>query len=141
MFTKYNILQRPFINNKIFKSIISRNIFNYADPFLLDNQLSDEEKSIKELANNFSKDILLPNIVSSFRNETFDKNILKEMGNIGLLGPTISGYGCAGVNYVSYGLIMREIISLVVEMAVLVAMVVTIEKKFLWFLVLFIISQ
>lgn len=109
MFTKYNILQRPFINNKIFKSIISRNIFNYADPFLLDNQLSDEEKSIKELANNFSKDILLPNIVSSFRNETFDKNILKEMGNVGLLGPTISGYGCAGVNYVSYGLIMREI--------------------------------
>jgi glutaryl-CoA dehydrogenase len=109
MFTKYNILQRPFINNKIFKSIISRNMFSYIDPLFLDNQLSDEEKSIKELANNFSKDILLPNIVSSFRNETFDKNILKEMGNIGLLGPTITGYGCAGVNYVSYGLIMREI--------------------------------
>jgi glutaryl-CoA dehydrogenase len=84
-------------------------MFNYIDPFLLDNQLSDEEKSIKEMANNFSKDILLPNIVSSFRNETFDKNIIKEMGNVGLLGPTITGYGCAGVNYVSYGLIMREI--------------------------------
>lgn len=97
------------MNNKIFKCIISRNMFNYIDPFFLDNQLSDEEKSIKEMANNFSKDILLPNIVSSFRNETFDKNILKEMGNVGLLGPTITGYGCAGVNYVSYGLIMREI--------------------------------
>jgi glutaryl-CoA dehydrogenase len=48
-------------------------------------------------------------VVSSFRNEKFDKNIMKEMGNVGLLGPTISGYGCAGVNYVSYGLIMREI--------------------------------
>jgi glutaryl-CoA dehydrogenase len=48
-------------------------------------------------------------VVSSFRNEKFDKNIMKEMGNIGLLGPTINGYGCAGVNYVSYGLIMREI--------------------------------
>jgi len=48
-------------------------------------------------------------VISSFRNEHFDKNIMKKMGSIGLLGPTINGYGCAGVNYVSYGLIMREI--------------------------------
>jgi glutaryl-CoA dehydrogenase len=97
-------------NNPLkYKKIITRNIFNYKDPFLLENQLNQDEKSIKELAYNFSKDILLPNIVSSFRHETFDKNIIKEMGNFGLLGPTISGYGCADVNYVSYGLIMREI--------------------------------
>ena len=87
----------------------SRSIFSYKDPFLLEKQLTDDEKSIKELAYHFSKNYLLPNVVSSFRNETFDTNIMKEMGNVGLLGPTISGYGCAGVNYVSYGLIMREI--------------------------------
>jgi glutaryl-CoA dehydrogenase len=86
-----------------------RNIFNFKDPFLLDNQLSEDEKSIKDLAYNFSQNILQPNIVSSFRHEKFDKNIIKEMGSFGLLGPTINGYGCAGVNYISYGLIMREI--------------------------------
>jgi glutaryl-CoA dehydrogenase len=90
-------------------SFISRSMFSYKDPFLLEKQLTDDEKSIKDVAYNFSKDYLLPNVVSSFRNEKFDKNIMKEMGNVGLLGPTINGYGCAGVNYVSYGLIMREI--------------------------------
>ncbi len=87
----------------------SKSIFNFKDPFLLENQLKDDEKHIKELAYIFSRDILAPNVVSSFRNEQFDKNIIKEMGNFGLLGPTINGYSCAGVNYVSYGLIMREI--------------------------------
>jgi len=92
-----------------FNRIIKRSLFNYKDAFLFENQLSQDEKSIKELAHKFSRDILQPNIVSSFRNEHFDKNIIKEMGNIGLLGPTITGYKCAGVNYISYGLIMREI--------------------------------
>jgi glutaryl-CoA dehydrogenase len=92
-----------------FRKIIKRSFFNYKDAFLLENQLTSDEKSIKELAYNFSKDILQPNIVSSFRNETFDKNIMKEMGKYGLLGPTINDYGCSGVNYISYGLIMREI--------------------------------
>jgi glutaryl-CoA dehydrogenase len=92
-----------------FNRIIKRSLFNYKDAFLLENQLFQDEKSIKELAQQFSMDILQPNIVSSFRNEHFDKNIMKEMGNVGLLGPTINGYGCAGVNYISYGLIMREI--------------------------------
>jgi len=71
--------------------------------------LTDDEKTIQDVAHHFSKDYLLPKVVSSFRNELFDTNIMKEMGNVGLLGPTIQGYGCAGVNYVSYGLIMREI--------------------------------
>jgi glutaryl-CoA dehydrogenase len=90
-------------------SFISRSIFSYRDPFLLENQLTDDEKSIKELAYKFSKSYLLPNVVSSFRNETFDKKIMREMGDFGLLGSNINGYGCSGVNYVSYGLIMREI--------------------------------
>ena len=92
-----------------FRRIIKRNLFNYKDPFLFETQLTEDEKSIRDLAFNFSKDNLLPNVVSSFRNEKFDKNIMKQMGSVGLLGPTINGYGCAGVNYVSYGLIMREI--------------------------------
>lgn len=100
MLSKYN-------NN--FKRIIKRNIFNYRDAFLLENQLSEDEKFIKDLSYNFSQNVLKPNIVSAFRNEQFDKNIMKEMGKVGLLGPTINGYGCAGVNYISYGLIMREI--------------------------------
>lgn len=100
MLSKYN-------NN--FKRIIKRNIFNYRDAFLLENQLSEDEKFIKDLSYNFSQNVLKPNIVSAFRNEQFDKNIMKEMGKVGLLGPTINGFGCAGANYISYGLIMREI--------------------------------
>ena len=94
---------------KNYNKIVSRNLFDYKDPFLLEKQLTDDEKSIKDLAYNFAKDNLLPNVVQSFRNEKFDKNIMKEMGKLGFLGPTINGYGCAGVNYISYGLIMREI--------------------------------
>lgn len=104
MMIRYNNLKKNYIRN-----LKSRSFFNYKDSFLLEKQLTDDEKSIKDLAYNFSKDNLLPNVVSSFRNENFDKNIMKEMGKVGLLGPTINGYGCAGVNYVSYGLIMREI--------------------------------
>jgi glutaryl-CoA dehydrogenase len=92
-----------------YNKLLKRTLFNYKDAFLLENQLNTEEKTIKNIANIFAKDILLPNVITSFRNETFDKNIIREMGKVGLLGPTIDGYGCAGVNYVSYGLIMREI--------------------------------
>jgi glutaryl-CoA dehydrogenase len=74
-----------------------------------DKLLSCEEKMIQESARNYSQDFLQPRVVDSFRNEKFDKNIFKEMGQIGLLGPTIHGYGCSGINYVSYGLIAREI--------------------------------
>ncbi len=97
-----------FKNHK-FINIIARSMFNYKDPFLLETQLSEDEKSIKDMAHNFAKDTLLPNVIPAFRNERFDKNIMKEMGKVGLLGATINGYGCAGTNYVSYGLIMREI--------------------------------
>ena len=83
--------------------------FNYSDPFLLEDQLSDDEKMIRDTAHDFSQNALLPRVKPAFRNETFDKNIMKEMGAMGLLGPTLSDYGCSGVNYVSYGLIMREI--------------------------------
>jgi len=83
--------------------------FSYSDPFLLESQLTDDEKMIQNTANEFAQNALLPRVKNAFRTETFDKNIMKEMGTIGLLGPTLIGYGCSGVNYVSYGLIMREI--------------------------------
>ena len=86
-----------------------RTLFSHTDAFLLDHQLSNDERAIREMSLDFASTVLLPNIVSSFRNESFDKKIMKQMGNAGLLGPTIEGYGCAGVNAVSYGLIMREI--------------------------------
>ena len=94
---------------KKYNQFICRGFFDYKDPFFLEKQLSDDENSIKNMAHNFSKKYLLPNVVESFRTEKFDKNIMKEMGKVGFLGSTINGYGCAGVNYVSYGLIMREI--------------------------------
>lgn len=96
---------KPLKNSRL----LTRSLFNYKDAFLLENQLSEDEKSIRDVACNFAKARLLPNVVSSFRHERFDKNIMKELGRVGLLGPTINGYGCAGANYVSYGLIMREI--------------------------------
>ena len=92
-----------------FATWLKRGIFNHRDAFLLDSQLSSDEKSVRDMASVFSKNVLQPNIVSSFRHERFDKNIMKEMGKCGLLGPTIHDYGCPGVNYVSYGLVMREI--------------------------------
>ena len=100
---------RPYVFEELCSNDLNRRLFSYKDPFLLEKQLTDNEVSIKDVAHDFSKEYLLPNVVSSFRNETFDKKVMKEMGNVGLLGPTIHGYGCAGVNYVSYGLIMREI--------------------------------
>ena len=98
-----------YFKKGIIRRVISRGLFNHKDPFLLERQLTNDENTIKDVAHIFSKEYLLPSVVSSFRNEKFDKNIMKEMGSVGLLGPTITGYGCAGVNYVSYGLIMREI--------------------------------
>jgi len=83
--------------------------FNYLDPFYLGKQLSSEEIMIQKVAQDYAQQVLSPIVIKSFREEKFDKNIIKEMGEIGLLGSTIKGYGCAGVNYVSYGLIAREI--------------------------------
>ena len=79
------------------------------DPFLLKNQLSEEEKIIKKTTYDYAQKSLLPIITNSFRKEVFDKNVIKDMGSLGLLGCTIDGYGCSSSNYVSYGLIAREI--------------------------------
>ena len=81
----------------------------WSDIFLLKDQLSEEEIMIKETAANYAQDKLMTRVLDNNRNESFDKNIFKEMGAIGLLGSTIKGYNCPGVSYVAYGLIAREI--------------------------------
>ena len=82
---------------------------NTHDILLLEEQLSDEELSIQNTARDYCQSELMPRILEANRNQVFDKDIYKEMGNLGFLGAPIKGYGCAGVNYVSYGLIAREI--------------------------------
>ena len=81
----------------------------WSDIFLLKDQLSEEENMIKETAANYAQDRLMTRVLDNNRNESFDKNIFREMGAIGLLGSTIKGYNCPGVSYVAYGLIAREI--------------------------------
>ena len=79
------------------------------DIFLIEDQLTEEELSIQNTAKDYCKAELMPRILMANRNEVFDKDIYKEMGALGFLGAPIKGYGCSGVNYVSYGLIAREI--------------------------------
>jgi len=83
--------------------------FDWKDPFLLNDQLEADERLIAHSAREFCKNQLAPRIVEANRNESFDRSIFDEMGEMGFLGSTIEGYGCAGVNHVSYGLIAREI--------------------------------
>tara|TARA_B100001250_G_scaffold74899_2_gene61239 strand:+ start:3762 stop:4928 length:1167 start_codon:yes stop_codon:yes gene_type:complete len=82
---------------------------NWDDIFRFDEQLSEEERMIKDNVREYCQKSLMPRILESNRNETFHPEIFKEMGELGILGATIKGYGCAGINYVSYGLITREI--------------------------------
>ena len=82
---------------------------NTYDILLLDDLLTEEELSIQQTARDYCQNHLMPRILEANRNEVFDREIYKEMGELGFLGAPIDGYGCAGVNYVSYGLIAREI--------------------------------
>ncbi|MCG2572657.1 acyl-CoA dehydrogenase [Acinetobacter sp. ME22] len=84
--------------------------FNWQDPFLIEQQLTEEERMIRDAAAAYCQDKLMPRVLEQFRHETTDPRIFREMGELGLLGPTIpEQYGGAGLNYVSYGLIAREI--------------------------------
>ena len=81
----------------------------WQDPFLVEQQLTDEQRMIRDSAAQYAADKLLPRICDAFRNEETDTDIFREMGELGLLGSTIQGYGCPGVDYTAYGLIAREI--------------------------------
>lgn len=82
---------------------------DWEDPFLLDSQLTDEERMIRDSAREYFRGKLFPGIIEANRNHHFDPAIMREMGELGLLGSTIKGYGCAGASHVAYGLIAREI--------------------------------
>ena len=82
---------------------------NWEDPFLLEQQLSDEQRMVRDSARQYAQEKLLPRVREAFRQEDTDLAIFREMGDLGLLGSTIDGYGCPGVDYISYGLIAREV--------------------------------
>ncbi|GAO40147.1 putative glutaryl-CoA dehydrogenase [Sphingomonas changbaiensis NBRC 104936] len=80
------------------------------DPLLLEDQLTDEERAIRDVAHNYAQDKLLPRVIEAFREEKTDRAIFDEMGALGLLGLTLpADYGCAGASYVAYGLVAREV--------------------------------
>ena len=83
--------------------------FQWDDAFLLNDQLSDDERAIVDAAHNFCQEKLQTRVLMAARHETFDRDIMNEFGSMGFLGSTIEGYGCAGLNYVSYGLVAREV--------------------------------
>ncbi len=83
--------------------------FNWEDPFLLQEQLTEDERAIADAAHTFCQDKLQTRVLMAARHETFDRDIMTEAGAMGFLGSTIEGYGCAGLSYVAYGLIAREV--------------------------------
>jgi len=88
----------------------ARQQFVWSDPFLLEEQLSEEERMIRDTTRDYAQDKLMSRVVEANRNEHFDREIMTEMGALGLLGATLPAkYGCAAVNYVSYGLMAREV--------------------------------
>ena len=90
--------------------IKSKAVFQWDDPLLLDDQLSEEERMVRDAARAYCQDKLQPRVLEAFRHEKTDPEIFREMGALGLLGPTIPPeYGGSGMNYVCYGLIAREV--------------------------------
>jgi len=83
--------------------------FDWQDPFNLDAQLTDEERLVRDTAESYAQEKLLPRVLSATREERFDREIMTELGELGLLGATIDGYGCAGVSHVAYGLVARAV--------------------------------
>src|SRR5437588_10351588 len=84
--------------------------FNWEDPLDLESELSEEERMVRDTARGYAQDKLFPRVLSAYREERFDREIMSEMGALGLLGATVpEEYGGAGLGYVAYGLIAREV--------------------------------
>ena len=83
--------------------------FTWEDPFFFDSQLTDEERAVRDAAAAYCQERLQTRVLMAARHEKFDREIMSEMGELGLLGTTIEGYGCAGLNSVCYGLVAREV--------------------------------
>ena len=87
----------------------NRTPFDWQDPLRFDDLLSEDERMVRDSVSKYCQDKLMPRILEANRHEIFDREIVNEMGELGLLGSTIDGYDCAGMSYVSYGLIAREV--------------------------------
>ena len=87
----------------------SRAEFKWEDPLLLEDELSEDERMVRDSARQYCQEKLMPRILMANRHEKFDREIMNELGELGLLGSTIDGYGCAGVSYVCYGLVAHEL--------------------------------
>ncbi|KAJ8722027.1 hypothetical protein PYW08_004429 [Mythimna loreyi] len=110
--TKLLSLCKNSVNIRALSTTSSKNAkvtFNWEDPLNLDGQLHDDEKAIRDSFRAYCNEKLLPRIIEANRNEVFDRTIYKELGELGALGCTIKGYGCAGVSSVTYGLMTREL--------------------------------
>jgi glutaryl-CoA dehydrogenase len=83
--------------------------FQWQDPFMLSEQLTEDERAVVEAAHTFAQEKLQTRVLMAARHEHFDREIMNEFGAMGFLGSTIEGYGCAGMNYVTYGLVAREV--------------------------------
>ncbi|HWQ37541.1 MAG TPA: acyl-CoA dehydrogenase [Burkholderiales bacterium] len=88
---------------------MTRPEFRWDDPLLFDEQLTEEERMVRDSARAYCQEKLMPRVLEAHRHERFDREVFREMGALGFLGCTLEGYGCAGVNHVCYGLIAREI--------------------------------
>ena len=98
------------MEGKVFTEAGSTPQFQWEDPFFLDAQLTDEERMVRDAASAFASDVLMPRVIQDFREESFDPAVMREMGQLGLLGPTIpQEFGGAGLGHVAYGLATREI--------------------------------
>jgi len=92
----------------LLKASMSGGQFDWKDPLIFDSLLTSEERLIRDTAREYATDKLMPRILEANRHETFDIEVMREMGELGFLGATIDGFGCAGIGYVAYGLIARE---------------------------------
>lgn len=88
---------------------MNKPLFRWEDPFLFDEQLTDEERMVRDSAQTYCQEKLMPRARDAHRHERFDRDVFTEMGALGFLGSTLEGYGCAGVSHVCYGLMAREI--------------------------------
>ena len=98
------------MDGKVFTEAGSKPQFQWEDPFFLDAQLTDEERMVRDAASAFASDVLMSRVIQDFREESFDPAVMREMGQLGLLGPTIpQEFGGAGLGHVAYGVATREI--------------------------------
>jgi len=100
---------RATTQSRTMANSISQVDFDWKDPLQLDDMCNEDEIMMRDAFRSYCQDRLQPQVCQSARNETFDRNIMNEMGELGVLGPTIEGYGCAGVSNVAYGLLAREV--------------------------------